>query len=73
MGLPVISTPQCGDVVRDGVDGYKVPTRDVAAIIISLEKLRDTAGALEALSLAALARSAEFGPETQYRKISGLA
>jgi len=73
MGLPVISTPHCGDVVRDGVDGYKVPARDVAAIINALEVLRDMAGSLEALSLASLARSAEFGPETQYRKISGLA
>jgi glycosyltransferase involved in cell wall biosynthesis len=71
MGVPVISTHQCGDVVRHGVDGYKVPARDVAAIILALEALRATAGALEALSLASLARSAEFGPETQYRKISG--
>jgi glycosyltransferase involved in cell wall biosynthesis len=71
MGVPVISTHQCGDVVRHGVDGYKVPARDVAAIILALEALRATAGALEALSLASLARSAEFGPETQYQKISG--
>lgn len=40
-GLPVITTPNGpGDVVRDGVDGFLVPPRDVNAIIDRLEILR---------------------------------
>jgi glycosyltransferase involved in cell wall biosynthesis len=32
LGVPVITTPNCGPVVRDGVDGYVVPIRDPAAL-----------------------------------------
>lgn len=40
-GLPVVTTPNGpGDLVRDGVDGFVVPPRDVDAIVESLEKLR---------------------------------
>ena len=40
-GLPVITTPNGpGEVVRDGVDGFVVPIRDVAAIVDKLEYLR---------------------------------
>jgi glycosyltransferase involved in cell wall biosynthesis len=40
-GLPVITTPNGpGDLVRDGVDGFVVPIRDVDAIIEKLEFLR---------------------------------
>lgn len=31
-GLPVITTPNSGSVVRDGIDGFIVPIRDVEAI-----------------------------------------
>lgn len=40
-GLPVIATPNGpGDIVRDGVDGFLVPPRDVDAIVARLEYLR---------------------------------
>src|SRR5262249_8217957 len=32
-GLPVICTPNTGSVVRDGVEGFLVPVRDVDAIM----------------------------------------
>ena len=38
-GLPVVTTPNAGSVVRDGVEGFVVPIRDVAAIIQSLDRL----------------------------------
>ena len=39
-GLPVITTPNGpGDIVRDGVDGFLVPPRDVDAIVDCLERL----------------------------------
>lgn len=36
-GIPVITTPNCGSVVRDGIDGYIVPVRDSAAIADRVE------------------------------------
>jgi glycosyltransferase involved in cell wall biosynthesis len=40
-GIPVIVTPNGpGDIVRDGVDGFVVPIRDVDAIVDRLERLR---------------------------------
>lgn len=41
-GLPVITTPNGpGDIVRDGIDGFVVPVRDVDAILRRLCELRD--------------------------------
>jgi glycosyltransferase involved in cell wall biosynthesis len=31
-GLPVITTPNCGSLVRDGIDGFVIPIRDVPAL-----------------------------------------
>ncbi|MHB1953072.1 MAG: glycosyltransferase family 4 protein [Sulfobacillus sp.] len=40
-GLPIITTPNGpGDIVRDGVDGFVVQIRDVAALVEKLEFLR---------------------------------
>jgi glycosyltransferase involved in cell wall biosynthesis len=38
-GVPVITTPHCGSVVRDGVDGFIVPIRDAAAVADRLQQL----------------------------------
>ncbi|MBI3090851.1 MAG: glycosyltransferase family 4 protein [Candidatus Tectomicrobia bacterium] len=38
-GLPVITTPNAGSVVRDGVDGFIVPIRDVDALVSRIEQL----------------------------------
>ena len=38
-GVPVITTPNCGSVVRAGVDGFIVPIRDAAAIADKVELL----------------------------------
>jgi len=46
-GLPVVTTPNCGSVVRDGEEGYIVPVRDPIALadkieaIVTDRKLRD--------------------------------
>jgi starch synthase len=43
-GSPVITTPTAGSIVRDGVDGYIVPSRDVGALKDRIEALyRDRA------------------------------
>jgi glycosyl transferase family 1 len=38
-GLPVITTPNCGDVVTNGVDGFIVPPRDADALAEAISKL----------------------------------
>ncbi len=39
-GLPVVTTPNAGSVVRDGVEGLIVPIRDVDALAVALDQLR---------------------------------
>jgi glycosyltransferase involved in cell wall biosynthesis len=39
-GLPVITTPNAGSMIRDGVDGFLVPIRNAEAIAERLEILR---------------------------------
>jgi len=39
-GLPVVTTPNAGSVVRDGIEGFLVPIRDVEALAARLEQLR---------------------------------
>ena len=38
-GLPVIATPNTGSIVRDNIDGYIVPIRDVDSIVNRIELL----------------------------------
>ena len=38
-GIPVVTTPNCGSVVRDGIDGFIVPIRDAAALAEKIELL----------------------------------
>lgn len=59
-GLPVICTPNTGSVVRDGVDGFIVPARDVESIVDRLEQLRANPGLRAEMSVNARARSSEF-------------
>jgi glycosyltransferase involved in cell wall biosynthesis len=39
-GLPVVTTPHAGSVVRDGEEGFVVPIRDVDRLAACLERLR---------------------------------
>jgi len=59
-GLPVITTPNAGSVVRDGLDGYIVPIRDSAAIVDRIERLVDDGDLWQTMSGNALERSAEY-------------
>jgi glycosyltransferase involved in cell wall biosynthesis len=38
-GVPVVTTPNCGSVVRDGIDGFIVPIRDAEAVADRIELL----------------------------------
>ena len=60
-GLPVVTTPNCGEVVRDGIDGFVVPARDAAALAKALETLADDPERLEAMREAARENVTRFG------------
>jgi glycosyltransferase involved in cell wall biosynthesis len=68
-GLPVIATSACGEVVRDGWDGFVVPPGDVESLVEALRRLRREPDLYAAMSQAALGRATEFGPE---RHLAGL-
>lgn len=59
-GLPVITTPNTGSVVRDGTDGFVVPIRDVDAIVRSLHLLHDDRERLSEMSHNARLRAQDF-------------
>jgi len=52
-GLPVITTPHCGRVVTDGVDGFVVPARDPSALARAIQTLVEDPERREAMSEAA--------------------
>ena len=62
-GLPVIATSACGDVVREGVDGFVVPPGDAEALVDRLRRLRRDPDLHATMSRAALVRATEFSPE----------
>ncbi|MGA9673639.1 MAG: glycosyltransferase family 4 protein [Terracidiphilus sp.] len=62
-GLPVITTPNAGSVVRDEIDGFIVPIRDSAAIVDRIERILDDSDRWETMSGNALKRSAEYSLE----------
>lgn len=61
-GLPVIVTPSSGvsDVVRDGVEGFIVPSRDPEALRAALTRLRDDPSLRWTMGQSAHARAVEF-------------
>jgi glycosyltransferase involved in cell wall biosynthesis len=38
-GIPVVTTPNAGSPVRDGIDGFIVPVRDIEALMERIERL----------------------------------
>lgn len=59
-GLPVITTPNAGSVVRHGIDGFVVPIRDAEAIAAVLDAIRLSPTLLFNLSRNAALRAREF-------------
>jgi glycosyltransferase involved in cell wall biosynthesis len=59
-GLPVITTPNSGSVVRDGIDGYIVPIRDSAAIVDRLARLDSDRYLLNEMAHSAQQRAAAY-------------
>ena len=59
-GVPVITTPNCGSVVRDGIDGFIVPIRDAEAIADRIELLLADRALRARMGRNARARAREF-------------
>lgn len=59
-GLPVVTTPNAGSVVRDGVDGFVVPIRDADALADRIAKLYDDRRLRTSMGAQARARALEF-------------
>jgi glycosyltransferase involved in cell wall biosynthesis len=59
-GLPVITTPNAGSVVRDGIDGHIVAIRDVEAIVAHLDALAHDRARLSEMARSASARAADY-------------
>lgn len=72
LGLPVISTVACGGVVRDGIDGLKIPSRDHDAINAALIRLMEAPDLQATMSVAALGRSADFSTKDHYAALANL-
>lgn len=68
-GLPVITTPNTGVVIRDGIEGFIVPIRSVEPIMESIIKLKENPRLWEDMSRAAIARSKEFTLETYQKRL----
>ncbi|MGK7896153.1 MAG: glycosyltransferase family 4 protein [Xenococcus sp. (in: cyanobacteria)] len=59
-GLPVITTPNCGSVVRDGIDGFIVPIRDARILADRIERLLCDRKLRNEMSYNARQRAQEF-------------
>jgi glycosyltransferase involved in cell wall biosynthesis len=71
-GLPVLTTPNAGSIVRDGVEGYIVPIRNAEAIADRLAHLASDPARLKEMSRAAAERS-EYGSLVSYgRRLLGV-
>jgi len=59
-GLPVITTPNCGSVVRDGVEGFIVPIRDSLALADRIQQLLEDRHLRQLMGCAARQRAKQF-------------
>jgi glycosyltransferase involved in cell wall biosynthesis len=62
-GVPVITTPNCGSVVRDGIDGLIVPIRNPAALANAIESIITNRQLRAQMSANARARAQEFSSD----------
>jgi glycosyltransferase involved in cell wall biosynthesis len=59
-GVPVITTPNCGSVVRDGVDGFIVPIRDAKMLAGRIEEIVNDRVLRQRMSQHARERARQF-------------
>jgi glycosyltransferase involved in cell wall biosynthesis len=59
-GLPSVVTPNAGSVVRDGVEGFVIPPRDVDALAARMEQIGNDPALRAEMAAAARARALAF-------------
>lgn len=59
-GLPVITTPAAGSVVRDGIEGFIIPERDPHALAERIRQLMDDRALRDRMSAAAKEHARQF-------------
>ncbi len=70
-GLPIITTPNAGSVVRDGHDGFIIPIRDPDALAEKIELLLGNSELLAHLSHNAKERAQEYSLEKYAERLVG--
>ncbi len=70
-GVPVITTPNCGSIVRDGIDGFLVPIRDVKALTEKIELLVTDRRLRKRMSENARARAREYSWDRYKERLLG--
>lgn len=65
-GLPVITTPNSGSIVRDGIEGIIVPPRDAEALAAAIERLATNPELRTEMGRAARRRATEYGDWKHY-------
>ena len=70
-GLPVIATPNCGNVVTDGVDGLIVPIRDSEALADAIARLDADRSLLRNMSANTLETVQKYDLPSNARLIQG--
>lgn len=68
-GLPVITTPNCGEVVTHGEDGFIVPIRDPEALAAAIQKFLDQPGLTKVMSANASAKVKRFSLEAYGKRL----
>jgi glycosyltransferase involved in cell wall biosynthesis len=59
-GLPIVCTPNTGSVVKDGVEGFVIPIRNVAGLVARLQQFNDDLEILKRMAASASRRASEF-------------
>jgi glycosyltransferase involved in cell wall biosynthesis len=65
-GLPVITTPNCGDVVTHGIDGFVVRPRDARALAEAFRRLAEDRDLLWRMSNNARSKACQFSLSVVY-------
>ena len=70
-GVPVVTTPAAGSVVRDGIDGRIVPERDPVALADAIAEVVEDPDKRARMSVAARARARDFTWERYGERLVG--
>jgi glycosyltransferase involved in cell wall biosynthesis len=70
-GVPVVTTPAAGSVVRDGIDGRLVPERDPAALADAIADIVEDRDKRARMSIAARQRARDYTWERYRERLVG--